>query len=189
MSKDEENVDFSSTIPAVSLKEKVQEWLKEDIPAFDFAGAVVGDAPETAVIVCKSDGVLSGVPFVNAIFKEVNCMIEWHCKEGQSLLSPMNIATVKGCAKDLLTGERVALNVLARASGVATAARKAYNMVKAVRWRGQVAGTRKTTPGFRMVEKYSLLVGGVSQHRYDLSSMVMLKDNHLWSAGNVTKVG
>ena len=56
------------------------------------------------------------------------------------------------------------------------------------RWRGQIAGTRKTTPGFRLAEKYGLLVGGVDTHRYDLSSMVMLKDNHIWSAGNITKV-
>lgn len=62
------------------------------------------------------------------------------------------------------------------------------NYLFIVGWHGEVAGTRKTTPGFRMVEKYAMLVGGMSQHRYDLSSMIMLKDNHIWSAGNIGEV-
>lgn len=62
-------------------------------------------------------------------------------------------------------------------------------MAKAGGWHGQVAGTRKTTPGFRLVEKYSMLVGGVSTHRQDLSGMVMLKDNHVWASGSITEVG
>lgn len=84
-------------------------------------------------------------------------------------------------------GERVALNLMARASGIATRARQARQIADkagmfeqihdpglVVGWKGYVAGTRKTTPGFRLIEKYSLLVGGVDTHRHDLSSMVML---------------
>ena len=55
-------------------------------------------------------------------------------------------------------------------------------------WSGKVAGTRKTTPGFRLVEKYAMLIAGADTHRYNLSSMVMLKDNHIWSTGNISKV-
>ncbi len=65
-------------------------------------------------------------------------------------------------------------------------AREAKLVADSVSWSGNVAGTRKTTPGFRLVEKYSLLVGGISTHRNDLSGMVMLKDNHIWSAGSIT---
>jgi len=64
--------------------------------------------------------------------------------------------------------------------------RKARNIAESAGWKGRVAGTRKTTPGFRLVEKYAILVGGVDAHRYDLSSMIMLKDNHIASAGSIT---
>lgn len=61
-------------------------------------------------------------------------------------------------------------------------------MAAAGGWHGEVAGTRKTTPGFRLVEKYAMLVGGASTHRHDLSGMVMLKDNHIWASGSITQV-
>lgn len=91
-----------------------------------------------------------------------------------------------GPACKLLQGERTTLNILTRASGIATHARELSKETERLGWKGEVAGTRKTTPGFRMVEKYALLVGGISTHRYDLSQMVMLKDNHIWSAGSIT---
>jgi nicotinate-nucleotide pyrophosphorylase (carboxylating) len=97
------------------------------------------------------------------------------------------IAWVTGPANKLLQGERTALNVLTRASGIATYARELSKESKKLNWHGEIAGTRKTTPGFRMVEKYALLVGGISTHRYDLSQMVMLKDNHVWAAGGVVE--
>lgn len=177
------------TLPPHKLQQKAREWLEEDIPSFDFAGAVVGNIKEQAVILCKSDGVLCGVPFVNAVFKEVGCEIEWNYEEGELLVAPVHAATVSGNVRNILMGERLALNILSRASGIASQAREAREIAQSEGWNGHVAGTRKTTPGFRLVEKYSLLVGGVSQHRNDLSSMVMLKDNHLWTTGgDVTKV-
>jgi len=175
---------LSSILPPNEMRQKIQQWLSEDAPSFDFGGYVVGNADETCVILCKSEGVLAGVPFVNAVFKELHCSIEWHCKEGDWLVPPVTVATVGGNARKMLLGERLALNILARASGVATLAREACQIAKAHHWTGIVAGTRKTTPGFRVVEKYSLLVGGIAQHRFDLSSMVMLKDNHIWAASD-----
>ena len=73
-----------------------------------------------------------------------------------------------------------------RVSSSATKARAMQNIVEQKKWRGRVAGTRKTTPGFRIVEKYALLVGGCDGHRMDLSSMIMLKDNHVKSTGSIT---
>ena len=69
---------------------------------------------------------------------------------------------------------------------MATKARRLAELKQLVSWHGELAGTRKTTPGFRLVEKYALLVGGVSTHRFDLSSMIMLKDNHIWSIGSIS---
>lgn len=180
--------DFASILNPVAVKGLVQAWLKEDIPSFDFGGIVVGDKMEQAVIICKKDGVISGFPFINEVFKELNCEISWLVNEGDRILAPYTVANVSGPARNMFLGERLALNILSRASGVATIANNAKRVASAKSWRGSIAGTRKTTPGFRLVEKYSLLVGGVAQHRNDLSSMVMLKDNHIWTAGDINKV-
>lgn len=181
-------VDFASTLSPLVVRDVVQAWLREDTPSFDFGGVAVGNKPEKAVILCKKDGVLSGVPFVDEVFRELNCEISWLESEGDLLTAPHIVANVSGPARNLLLGERVALNILSRASGVATVARRAKQIAAHSSWLGSVAGTRKTTPGFRLVEKYSLLVGGVAQHRNDLSSMVMLKDNHIWTAGDISSV-
>lgn len=179
---------FGTLLTAAELKTTVQGWLKEDIPSFDYGGFVVGDKQEKAVLLCKSNGVLAGVPFFNAIFAEVGCTVHWHYDEGTSLQPVCKVATVKGKACNILQGERTALNCLSRASGIASFAKRLSSMAKQYLWQGQIAGTRKTTPGFRIVEKYALIVGGVSTHRYDLSSMIMLKDNHIWSAGSIKEV-
>ena len=96
------------------------------------------------------------------------------------------LATVTGPVSHLLRGERTALNTLSRCSGVATLSNKCKQIADKHNWKGMVAGTRKTTPGFRLVEKYGLLVGGCATHRLDLSQMIMLKDNHIWSCGSIT---
>lgn len=114
--------------------------------------------------------------------------VEWHYNEGEHIpTGKIAVATVRGPARALLLGERVALNTLARCSGIATASYHLVARARAFGFRGTIAGTRKTTPGFRLVEKYGMLVGGADQHRYDLSSMIMLKDNHVWSTGSITK--
>lgn len=97
------------------------------------------------------------------------------------------VATVTGPVRKLLLGERVALNTLSRCSGVATKSRTMEELVRKAGYKGILAGTRKTTPGFRLVEKYGMIVGGVDGHRHDLSSMTMLKDNHIWARGSITE--
>jgi len=89
------------------------------------------------------------------------------------------IAKVRGRALDLLRVERLALNVLVRCSAIATKSRSILDLVRSHDYQGQIAATRKTTPLFRLVEKYGVIVGGCSPHRYDVSSMCMLKDNHI----------
>lgn len=88
---------------------------------------------------------------------------------------PVKIAEVSGPARNILLGERVALNTIARCSGVATRSKQLMDIARGASWKGAVAGTRKTTPGFRLVEKYGMVIGGADTHRMDLSSMVMLK--------------
>lgn len=181
-------VNFSCLLHPVRVQDAVREWLREDTPHFDYGGFVVGEKTETAVLVCKSPGVLAGVPFFDAVFNTLDCTVSWTADEGDFINPICYVATVTGKVRNILLGERVALNCLCRASGIATYARRLGDLAREREWHGELAGTRKTTPGFRMVEKYSLVVGGISTHRYDLSSMIMLKDNHIWSAGNVTQV-
>jgi len=171
-------------------EKNVGKWLTEDIPSFDYGGYVVGTKQERAILKGKSPGVVAGVPFFDAIFKEVNCRVEWKLKEGDFFTPPEDsfeaVGYVYGQCCDILAGERTALNLLARASGIATFSRRLKNLAQQHGFNGAIAGTRKTTPGFRLVEKYAMLVGGIDTHRYDLSSMVMLKDNHIMSAGSIT---
>ena len=171
-----------------SWKAVVTSWLAEDTPSFDYAGYVVGEAPRSATLWCKSAGVVAGRPFFDEIFKQCECTVEWHVDEGAVIPAGEKVqaATVRGPTRGILLGERVALNTLARCSGVASQSRRLVDLVRAAGYTGLLAGTRKTTPGFRLVEKYGMLVGGADAHRMDLSSMVMLKDNHVWSRGSIT---
>lgn len=163
-------------------------WLQEDCPGLNHAALVTGAAPSQAALWAKSPGVLAGRPFFDAVFAQVNCQVSWFLPEGSKLVPVARVAEVQGPAHCLLLGERVALNVLARCSGIASTAAAAVEAARATGWAGHVAGTRKTTPGFRMVEKYGLLVGGAASHRYDLGGLVMVKDNHVMAAGSVEKV-
>lgn len=195
--QENENVDFSfaDLLPKAKLISTIEEWLTDDMPSFDVGGMVVGDGVKTAQLWMKSPGIFAGKPFVDAIFvSHLGCTVSWSeeaSKEGvyidASSEKKVLLATVVGPANALLRGERTALNTLSRCSGVATASHEAASKAREMGWNGMVAGTRKTTPGFRIVEKYGLLVGGAATHRLDLSQMVMLKDNHIWAVGNITK--
>ncbi|GLE00711.1 hypothetical protein PINS_up009499 [Pythium insidiosum] len=182
---------FAHLLPP-SWKKHVQLWLEDDIPSYDIGGFVVGETQETAFLLGKSKGVLAGVPFFTEVFTAVDCKVEWLLKEGD-VVDPSTtaegkvvVAKVTGKCRNILLGERTALNILTRASGIATLAKHSVDIARGLGWHGHVAGTRKTTPGFRLVEKYALLVAGASTHRHDLSQMVMLKDNHVWAAGSIT---
>lgn len=184
-------MDFASLLPP-SFKDEILEWLRQDCPAFDIGGFVVGSKIETAHLLCKENCVLAGAPFVNAIFDFMQLAVTWNFVEGSYIdvsSAPQGrvlVAKVVGPCNKLLLAERTLLNILSRASGVALQAQMAKREAEAARWHGWVAGTRKTTPGFKNVEKYALLVGGCATHRLDLSQMTMLKDNHVVSRGSIT---
>ncbi|KAH0839941.1 Quinolinate phosphoribosyl transferase [Lanmaoa asiatica] len=175
---------FSHLLPP-SWTSQINGWLAEDTPSFDYAGYVVGEAAREAFLFGKGKqtAVLAGVPFFTEIFHQLECQVEWHMQEGETFEPVKHVATVRGKARHLLLGERVALNLLARCSGIATKSKRIKDLARKYGYEGIIAGTRKTTPGFRLVEKYGMIVGGIDSHRHDLSSMIMLKDNHIWSTG------
>lgn len=202
--KSEHLTDYSTLLPTSNLKPIIQSWLIEDHPTFDVGGLVVGTSIKTAHLYMKSEGIFAGKPFMDAVFEEVGCSITWMedvAIEGKYLnpndsddnngSGKITLAVVKGPANSILRGERTALNTLSRCSGVATLAYKSCQKLKTIHpnWAGNIAGTRKVTPGsFRIVEKYGLIVGGCNTHRMDLSQMTMLKDNHIWACGgDITK--
>jgi nicotinate-nucleotide pyrophosphorylase (carboxylating) len=191
--------DFTALLPSGQLRKVVQQWLDDDMPSMmDVGGLVVGQEPREAQLWMKSPGVFAGKVFFQTVFDLLGCTVEWNTNnendnhiEGSFLEASsthkIHLATVRGPACDILRGERTALNAISRCSGVASLSREALQAARKLNWNGYVAGTRKTTPGFRIVEKYGLLVGGAATHRLDLSQMVMLKDNHIWSAGSITQ--
>ncbi|KAL2836664.1 Quinolinate phosphoribosyl transferase [Aspergillus pseudoustus] len=177
--------DLRHLLPA-SYKRLISDWLEEDCPSFDYGGFVVGESEGEAKLLGKSEGIIAGVPFFDEVFSQLGCSVEWHHAEGSSLPASQktHVATVRGPIRKILLGERVALNILARCSGIASKTHKLNSILRSHGWKGTLAGTRKTTPGFRVVEKYGILVGGADPHRHDLSSMTMLKDNHVWACAN-----
>ncbi|KAM9305063.1 nicotinate-nucleotide pyrophosphorylase [carboxylating] [Gastrophryne carolinensis] len=177
-------------LPRPSLQKLARDWLAEDAPGLDIAGwaaARGAQSPQEAVLFCKSPGVLAGARFFQAVCEEAGCSVEWQRQEGEWLQPITRVATVRGRVTDLLLAERPALNALSRVSGVATQAREASERARGAGWTGTVTGTRKTTPGFRLPEKYGLLVGGAGTHRYGPGDLVMLKDNHIWAMGGVSE--
>ncbi|XP_065715612.2 nicotinate-nucleotide pyrophosphorylase [carboxylating] isoform X2 [Patagioenas fasciata] len=170
-------------LPPHKLRSLARSWLDEDSPGPDAAAVAVGPAPRRAQLLCKSGGVLAGAPFVDAIFGECGCRVSWRLREGAPVPPGRTlVAEAEGPGAALLLAERAALNCLGRCSGVATAANRAVSLARAAGWAGTVAGTRKTTPGFRLAEKYALAVGGADPHRHDLGGLLMIKDNHLAAA-------
>jgi len=179
MSKQEIPPDFSALLPRGQIERLVEQWLDDDMPSMmDVGGLVVGDAQREANLWMKSPGVLAGKVFFDAVFRTLGCSVTWHdaaAREGVTINASgehkVHLATVTGPVNMILRGERTALNAMSRCSGVATLSREAVDRVRELKWKGLVAGTRKTTPGFRIVEKLGLLIGGAATHRLDLSQV------------------
>jgi nicotinate-nucleotide pyrophosphorylase (carboxylating) len=155
------------------------------------AGDITTDAiisPETtaaAAVVARADGRIAGLEIATAVFGLLDERVEvvLEVADGDDANAMQTLATVRGPARAILSGERVALNFLGHLSGVATTVRQ---VVRAIEGTGAaVAETRKTTPGLRALEKYAVRCGGGSNHRYGLDDAVLIKDNHIAVAGGV----
>ena len=161
--------------------------LNEDITDVDISTKVLAnhDAMASVELLAKQDGVLSGLHVFERVFQLLDDTVKFEHikKDGDSFKDGELLLKVYGTVETLLTGERVALNFLQRMSGIATATREMVEQLKGSQIR--IMDTRKTTPGLRQLEKYSVRVGGGNNHRYNLSDLIMLKDNHINAAGGV----
>ena len=169
------------------IDEHVKEALKEDIGFGDISTDFLATNKDlmTLYLNAREDGVLCGIDVFKRVFKILSNKIEleiYHT-DGDKIRKGDRIAKITGAARFLLTGERTALNYVQKMSGIATKTAEYANELQGTK--AKISDTRKTTPGFRMFEKYAVKVGGGKMHRFNLSDCVMLKDNHIAFAGSI----
>lgn len=138
-----------------------------------------------AHFLAKADGVLAGLAVAERVFAAVDSHLEvsWAANDGAQATKGLLFGTVSGSARSILTAERLALNLMQRMSGIATLASR---MAKAA-YPARILDTRKTAPGLRLLDKWAVIIGGGSNHRIGLYDMVLIKDNHIASAGSIEK--
>lgn len=162
--------------------------LQEDITSEDVStNAVMSKAQKGKVdLICKQDGIIAGLDVYARVFTllDDSTEVEFFCKDGDEVKAGQLMGIVTGDIRVLLSGERVALNYLQRMSGIATYTHEVAELLKGSKT--TLLDTRKTTPNCRIFEKYAVRVGGGSNHRYNLSDGVLLKDNHIGAAGSIT---
>lgn len=180
---------FTAIPPFILLDPLLQSWLLEDIGRGDRSTATLfeGDPPVGhAEWIVKESGIIAGLPIARRVFQLLNDQVSFEAiaQEGESYERGQAIAKISGAMDALLTGERVALNLVMRLSGIATMTRQYGDQIADLPT--QLVDTRKTTPGLRLLEKYATQVGGAVNHRMGLDDGVMLKDNHIAAVGGIT---
>lgn len=162
--------------------------IKEDLDTGDITGeAIFRHEEATGQFVVKQNGVISGLPLIEIVYKKLNLMsdVKFFNKDGDKVEKGDVVAELHGEAKKLLTGERTVLNFLQRMSGIAT---KAFRFIDEMKNHNtKLLDTRKTLPGHRLLDKYAVTCGGASNHRMGLYDMFLIKDNHIAVAGSVTR--
>ena len=167
----------------------IKEALQEDISSEDVTtNAVMHEAVTGEVdLICKQDGVIAGLGVFKRVFELLDDTVafDMKVKDGDRVTKGQLMGVVTGDIRALLSGERTALNYLQRMSGIATYTNEIVKMLEGSHT--TLLDTRKTTPNMRIFEKYAVKAGGATNHRYNLSDAVMLKDNHIGAAGSITK--
>lgn len=169
------------------IDEHIKTALKEDIGFGDITtDFLYGESDMLhAELNTRVDAIVCGVNVMKRVFKLLSNEVEikiYH-QDGEVVKAGTTIAEISGPARAILTAERTALNYMQRMSGIATETRKYQDAIKP--FNAYVTDTRKNTPGFRLFEKYSVMIGGAKMHRFNLSDCVMIKDNHIKHAGSI----
>lgn len=173
----------------INADELILMALKEDITSEDITTNSV--MPHytlgTVDLICKQDGIIAGLDVFKRVFEllddSVKC--EMYCADGDKVTNGQLLAKAEGDIRVLLSGERTALNYLQRMSGIATYTNHIVKLLEGTNI--TLLDTRKTTPNMRIFEKYAVKTGGGSNHRFNLSDGILLKDNHIGAAGSITK--
>ncbi|RDY28310.1 carboxylating nicotinate-nucleotide diphosphorylase [Romboutsia weinsteinii] len=164
----------------------IKEALIEDIPNEDITtNSIISESANSTVdLICKEDGIICGLDVFKRVFDIIgNVGIEFFKKDGESVRFNEKIAILKGSTRNILKGERVALNYLQRMSGISTKTNMYVQKLK--NSNTKLLDTRKTMPNNRILDKYAVKLGGGVNHRHNLSDGILLKDNHIDAAGGV----
>ena len=181
--------------PFIVIDPILENWLREDIGRGDRSTSGIfpnGQAPiGKAVWIAKADGVIAGLPIAARVFQLLDPDVKFEAiaQDGKPVKSGELIAEIKGSLATLLMGERVALNLVMRLSGIASTTAEYVAAISSTQksTSARLVDTRKTIPGMRLLEKYATFIGGAINHRYGLDDAVMLKDNHIAAAGGITE--
>lgn len=173
--------------PVEEAKKLIEMALHEDVRDGDFTSlwTLPPNQNQVATLIAKQEGVLAGLPIIDLVYKALgeDVKLDFNFQDGDAVVPGDIIVTMEGSTQGLLTGERTLLNFLQQLSGVASITSvyaKALEGSKTV-----VLDTRKTLPGYRLLQKYAVAAGGGSNHRMGLFDMVLIKDNHIQAAGGV----
>ncbi|HKK62635.1 MAG TPA: carboxylating nicotinate-nucleotide diphosphorylase [Bacteroidales bacterium] len=176
-----------SSLNSLSLQAHIDLWLKEDIGSGDHTSlsTIPDDATGSAVLIAKEGGILAGLQVADTIFKSVSkaLYVKQHMADGDKMRPGDQILKVDGTVQSILTAERLVLNVMQRMSGIATATKEYTKLIGHTN--AKLLDTRKTTPGFRLLEKEAVSIGGGINHRFGLYDMILIKDNHIDFAGGI----
>ena len=165
---------------------EIKNFLNEDIGSGDITASIISnDRQAKATVITREPMVLCGQAWFDAVFKALNLdiSIHWFFADGDSVAENTVLCELKGAAKDLLTGERTALNLLQTLSATASVAKQYANAVSGTQCK--VLDTRKTIPGLRNAQKYAVTCGGCVNHRTGLYDGVLIKENHIIAAGSI----
>jgi nicotinate-nucleotide pyrophosphorylase (carboxylating) len=172
-----------------AISQFITDALAEDIGDGDHStlGALPSDLNRKAKLLVKDDGILAGVEVAGKIFYQFDSSLKLESfkQDGDEIKKGDIAFTVEGSARAILSTERLVLNCMQRMSGIATYTRRLCKLIEGTK--AQLMDTRKTTPNFRLMEKWAVAIGGGKNHRYALYDMVMLKDNHIDMAGGIAR--
>jgi nicotinate-nucleotide pyrophosphorylase (carboxylating) len=179
---------FKQELPIKNIvMDEITRFLSEDLGK---KGDITSDALFTtqrarAVIFAKQDCIIAGLQEAQRVFKKTGATTTVLVKDGDAVTNGKTVMEIEGFIRSILKGERLALNLIGRMSGIATETKKIVQRCTKINPKVTIAATRKTTPGFRLFEKKAVILGGGEPHRYGLYDAVLIKDNHLKMIGSV----
>lgn len=181
--------DIDTLIASPAFAQLIEAALAEDVDSGDVTTEAVigGETPITAHWVAKQDGVVAGLTVAEAVFRRLDPAIDWQpaVADGAHVARGDVLVEIQGIGRAVLSGERIALNLAQRCSGIATAA--ATYTARIAGSKARILDTRKTVPGLRALDKWAVAIGGATNHRFGLFDLAMIKDNHIAAAGGIAQ--
>ncbi|HID42456.1 MAG TPA: carboxylating nicotinate-nucleotide diphosphorylase [Archaeoglobaceae archaeon] len=175
-------------VPEFVIREKVKQFLMEDISSGDLTSILVPDSIRRAEIIAKEKGIFAGGEVARIAFDIMDVDVNYSIPDGSSFEEKQVLMEVEGKTRNILMAERTVLNILMKMSGIATTTKFMVERANKVNPSVRIAATRKTTPGFRLFEKMAVKIAGGDTHRYGLSDAVLIKNNHIIASGGIEQV-